>query len=197
MSQAPGPPPHADSDARVRIEPQRRWDAFGMIVASCIGLLALLVSGYTAYVQRQQVRAQVWPHATIAYQDQDRRVSIFNKGVGPAKLETVRITVDGKPYRNWAAVLSALGLSGAEYGHSTLSETVLSPGESLAVLIFKDPSIYARFRRGMNARGRMDFCYCSTLEECWVFEDRRAPVKPVVRPVAQCPWQTATEAFTD
>lgn len=197
MSQVPAQPPQTESAAPVRVEPRRRWDAFGMIVASCIGLLALLVSGYTAYVQRQQVRAQVWPYATIAYQDQDRRLSIFNKGVGPAMLQTVRVTVDGKPHRNWASALSALGLSGAEYGHSTVSETVLSPGESLAVLVFKDPSVYARFRQAMNARGRMDYCYCSTLEECWVFEDRRAPVKPVVRPVDRCPRQSATDAFTD
>lgn len=177
--------------------PRRGWDALGVIVASAIGLLALLVSGYTAYVQRQQVRAQVWPYATIAYQDQERRLSIFNKGVGPAMLQTVRVTVDGKPYRNWAAALSALGLPGVEHGHSTVSETVLSPGESLAVLIFEDPSDYARFRKAMDAHGRMDFCYCSTLEECWVFEDRRAPVKPVVRAVGQCPRQPATDAFTD
>lgn len=183
------PPPQGDR--------HRRWDALGLIVASAIGLLALLVSGYTAYIQRQQVRAQVWPYATIAYQDQDNRLSIFNKGVGPATLRTVRVTVDGKPHRNWASALTALGLSGVEYGHSTVSETVLSPGESLAVLIFKDPSVYSRFRQAMNARGRMDFCYCSTLEECWAFEDRPAPVKPVTKPVSECPRQPATDAFTD
>lgn len=189
--------PRIDAASSPQGDRQRRWDALGVIVASAIGLLALLVSGYTAYVQRQQVRAQVWPHATIAYQDQERRLSIFNKGVGPAMLRTVRVTIDGKPHRDWASALAALGLSGAGYGHSTVSETVLSPGESLPVIVFDDPAIYARFRQGMNARGRMDFCYCSTLEECWTFEDRRPPAKPVVRATAQCPTPSASDVFTD
>lgn len=39
-----------------------RYDA---VVATFIGVLALLVSAYTAYTQRQQVRAQVWPYVEI------------------------------------------------------------------------------------------------------------------------------------
>jgi hypothetical protein len=35
-----------------------RYDA---IIATFVGLLALCVSAYTAYMQRQQVRAAVWP----------------------------------------------------------------------------------------------------------------------------------------
>jgi uncharacterized membrane protein YebE (DUF533 family) len=39
-------------------KPGRKWDAYAAVIASFIGLLALAGSGYTAYVQRQQVRAQ-------------------------------------------------------------------------------------------------------------------------------------------
>jgi len=35
-----------------------RYDA---VIATLMGFLALCVSGYTAYMQRQQVRAAVWP----------------------------------------------------------------------------------------------------------------------------------------
>src|SRR5207249_10979872 len=35
-----------------------RYDA---VIATLVGFLALCVSGYTAYMQRQQVRAAVWP----------------------------------------------------------------------------------------------------------------------------------------
>ena len=175
----------------------RRWDALGIIVASAIGLLALLVSGYTAYIQRQQVRAQVWPYLTVAYQDQERRLTLFNKGVGPGMVRSVRVTVDGKPQRDWRGALAALGLQSIDYRHSTLSETVLSPGESLAVVVFPDDAAYARFRAAMDARGAVDFCYCSTLDDCWAFEDRRSPVKPVVRAVAQCPQPAPADIFTD
>jgi len=31
------------------------------VIATIVGFLALCVSGYTAYMQRQQVRAATWP----------------------------------------------------------------------------------------------------------------------------------------
>ena len=34
---------------------------YDVVIATIVGLLALCVSGYTAYMQRQQVRAAVWP----------------------------------------------------------------------------------------------------------------------------------------
>ena len=40
----------------------RNWDALAAIIAALIGAFALVVSGYTAYLQRTQVRAQVWPY---------------------------------------------------------------------------------------------------------------------------------------
>lgn len=48
------------------------WDAVAAIIAAFVGLLALVVGGYTAYVQHQGVqteikgvRAQVWPYPEI------------------------------------------------------------------------------------------------------------------------------------
>ena len=40
-----------------------RYDA---VIATLVGFCALRVSGYTAYVQRQQVRAAVWPWLATA-----------------------------------------------------------------------------------------------------------------------------------
>src|SRR5262245_57135936 len=45
---------------------RRNWDAYAAVIATLVGLLALVVSAFTAYVQRQQLRAQVWPHLTVA-----------------------------------------------------------------------------------------------------------------------------------
>lgn len=75
---------------------RREWE-LGAIIAALIGLLALFVSGYTAFVQREQVRAQVWPHLLIGYSDPARELAVLNKGVGPALVKSVEITVDGKP----------------------------------------------------------------------------------------------------
>lgn len=174
-----------------------RWEALGVIIASLVGLLALLVSGYTANIQRQQVRAQVWPYLFVAYQDQEQKLTVFNKGVGPAIVRSVHATVDGKPQRDWAHLFVATGLSDADFGMSTLSGSVLSPGDAVAVVQIPDAATYADFRRAMSAHVLLDICYCSTLGECWVFEDRHPPDRSLVRPTAECPVLPEGKAFRD
>ena len=189
--------PQVQDAVPVRDGRSQRWDALGVVVASLVGLLALLVSGYTAYVQRQQVRAQVWPHLWVAYQDLEHQLTVFNKGVGPAIVRSVRVSVDGKPQTEWNHVLAALKLPMTDYGHSTISGTVLSPGDALSILVFPDAQSHSRFREAMSARGLISICYCSTLDECWSFEDRRRPAKPSVQPVDECPSLPVAEGFRD
>ncbi len=88
----------------------RNWDALAALIAALIGVLALLVSGYTAYIQRQQVRAQVWPYLLVGNYDPERAIGVLNKGVGPAIVGSVQVFVDGKPQRTWKQVFAALGL---------------------------------------------------------------------------------------
>jgi len=78
--------------------------------------------------------------------------------MGPARVQGVRLTVDGKPQRDWAHALAALGVQADDFGHSTLSGTVLAPGETLSVLILPGVDAYVRFHRAMNARGLLDYC---------------------------------------
>ena len=59
-----------------------RYDA---VIATFVGRCALCVSGYTAYMQRQQVRAMVWPILEfIGSNDPNIHLTLANKGVGPA-----------------------------------------------------------------------------------------------------------------
>src|SRR5205809_7894083 len=76
-----------------------RYDAN---IATLVGLCALCVSGYTAYVQRQQVRAAVWPILEFdSSNTPDIHFTLANKGVGPAIIRHVIVMVDGQPVRNW------------------------------------------------------------------------------------------------
>jgi len=52
--------------------------------------------GYTAYMQRQQVRAAVWPILEFASSNgPDIHFTLANKGVGPAIIRNVVVMVDG------------------------------------------------------------------------------------------------------
>jgi hypothetical protein len=82
-----------------------RYDA---VIATFVGFCALCVSGYTAYVQRQQVRAAVWPILEFDSGNGPIQFTLANKGVGPAIIKHVMMRVDGQPVKKWAEVLEKI-----------------------------------------------------------------------------------------
>jgi hypothetical protein len=177
---------------------RRHWDALAAILAALIGFLALLVSGYTAFVQRQQVRAQVWPYLILTNYDTDRSLYVFNKGVGPAILHSARIRVDGKPQPDWEHVLDALGVPKPRKHYiSTIHIVVLSPGDRTAIINFDDEAAYRAFRDAALERMKTELCYCSSLGDCWLYGDTIFGNAPNLQPVAECPALPEGEAFRE
>lgn len=174
-------------------KPSIRWDA-GTIIASLIGLLALLVASYTASVQRQQVRAQVWPYLIGAYSGKYTGLLWTNKGVGPAIVRTIEITANGQPLQDWSAVFHFLDISKAAFDQSFLDGNVVSPGETVEWIHFRDAPDYHDFLSAWNHR-KVDavICYCSTLGECW--KTRMAQSSRM--PVPACPALPESMRFTE
>lgn len=178
---------------------QVKWDAIAAIIASLIGFLALLVGGYTAWIQRytaniqlEQVRAQVWPWLVAGNNDNERSVEVLNKGVGPAIVRNAQVFVDGKPQPDWQHVLKALGIVPHRYSQSTLNPNVMEPGEKVPVIQFTDEDEYQQFKAAAVAHlNLINVCYCSTLGECWRYSDHHLvgykSLEKLVTPVAQCP----------
>jgi hypothetical protein len=173
------------------------WNAFSAVVATLVGLLALLVSGYTAYVQRQQVRAQVWPHLLVGNDDPRQALEVLNKGVGPALVQSVRVWIDGRPQRGWDAALQSIGVPPHGYQNSTLNSNVLSPGEQVTWIRIADPVMYLRFRDAYRTRIAVDVCFCSTLGDCWVYRHLSAGRQSDRGPIAQCPAVPPGTEFKD
>jgi hypothetical protein len=175
----------------------RDWNGFAAIVATLVGLLALVVSGYTAHVQRQQVRAEVWPFLLIGNDDPRQAIEVLNKGVGPALVHGVQVWIDGRPQRSWDEALKTLGIPPHGYQNSTLTQTVLSPGEQMTWIRIADPATYLRFRDAYRTRIGVEACFCSTLDDCWVYSRRMPGGGPTQHDVAQCPAPSAGGSFTD
>ncbi|HLI18012.1 MAG TPA: hypothetical protein VKV22_07055 [Rhodanobacteraceae bacterium] len=190
MSESPPP----DGLSATNVKRGIRWDALAAIIASLVGLLALVVAGYTAYIQRQQVRAQVWPYLIGA--NSGGRLGLFwiNKGVGPAIVRSVEVTVDGKPQSDWKTVVHSIGLPAADYHQSFLSGNVLSPGENLDWIQFQNKADYDNFLRLEHGPGfQIKVCYCSTLGDCW-----QTGFGGVSRQsVKQCPALPESKQFTE
>jgi hypothetical protein len=148
-------------------------------------------------MQRQQVRAAVWPILEFdSSNGPDIHFTLSNKGVGPAIIRHVSVNVDGQPMRNWNAVLDKfLGPEKHRFSESDMSGHVLAPNESMTVFTPHDVEGNALTDRSnplwveMNKdRGRIsvEICYSSTLGDCWTL--RAAGLTPgTTTETGRCP----------
>jgi len=154
----------------------RRYET---IIVTLVGISALFVSAYTAYVQRQQVRAAVWPILEYGTSNEPKiSFDVDNKGVGPAIVRHVVVKVDGQAMRTWNDVLEKLlGPGQYKFTQSTISGHVFAAGESMAVLVPHDfdggpldTEKAAPLRKALDKerqRVEVEICYSSTLGDCW------------------------------
>jgi len=151
---------------------------YSAAIATLVAALALAVSAYTAYVQRQQVRAQVWPILEYGTGNEpELRLWLANKGVGPALIRQMIVTVDGKPAADWDAAMRSLFGARLDrpgrysYSQETISDRVLSAGEGLSILVPHFNATQSDLRAAFNQdrfRIGVEICYCSTLGDCWI-----------------------------
>lgn len=173
MSDTP-PNPNESTPGMKKIRREIRYDAVAAVIASLVGMLALAVAGYTAYIQRQQVRAQVWPYLMWANSDNGMDYLWINKGVGPAIIKSAVVLVDGKPQRDWPTVMHSLQVDPHGYGQSTFNHNVISAGETLEWVKFQDHDHFKAFRDAARKHLNFKVCYCSTLGDCWVNDSTRS-----------------------
>ena len=171
----------------VQAKPGTDWDRITAISAVFIGLVAVAVSAYTAMLQREQIRAQVWPRLLMYNAGRAAEFRIANKGVGPAVIRSVRVTVDGKPAADWNQALERLGLRDPEQGYSSLNGLVLSAGEDIDYLKPSSPEHFLALRRHAGKRLGIKLCYCSVLNECWTTQTYGESADDVQREVSRCP----------
>jgi hypothetical protein len=203
-------PEKTDLDERASPRTRRRRRALMTEVSSLFALavsfLALglgiwqarLMSEQTRLMQ-QQARAGVWPYLSIGYalvNDGDKRGytwRIDNDGVGPARIESVTLTLDGKPLEHWKDVFHALfGDAPVQATYSQIYGKVLPPSTNRETTIeavrILDPD-QAKTFFDAQSRIEMSICYCSVYDDCWIAR-RQSPVQ---EPVARCDAAGATQ----
>lgn len=158
---------------------RRGASRYEAIIATLVGLCALCVSGYTAYVQRQQVRAAVWPILEFGSSNAPEiHFTLANKGVGPAIIRNVVVQVDRQPVKNWYEVLEKFFGPGEHRGSEMdMSGHVFAPGESMNIFAPFNPDgkpiafdksnpLWVKMNKD-RFRVTVEICYSSTLGECW------------------------------
>jgi hypothetical protein len=120
-----------------------------------------------------------------------------NSGVGPARVEWLTRTLDDKPIEDWDAMMKALhaeavssgGVDSAiAVGRKSTSDvpTFLSGGGSLQSMRWQRTDENAPFWDSVNkvrsgSRLRLQACYCSIFDECWIADSQIFEPKQVDR----------------
>jgi hypothetical protein len=168
-------------------------------LALAVSIFALAIGAWQTRLMQTQARASVWPHLEIGYtynSNVDENAFLWrvdNNGVGPARIETVTLALDGKPMRHWQAFIEALGFKGPQRTSTTsIAGEVIPPSlnreTAIEALRVNQRDLAAALRQGSD-RFRMEICYCSVYDDCWIAHWQKT--KP--DPVATCKADAATE----
>lgn len=169
-------------------------------------LFAVLISVYSAYLQRAQTSASFWPNLSLSFNDVPTpRLQLINTGVGPALLQWVELRHAGKRMHSWREVLQATGAAADEFNFSisTIGNLrTLQAGETIDIFVpladntgSPEPAQVRQLRTLNRIRGndQLSFalCYCSIFGECTML-----PNSGHAHSVSQCP-EAAPDDFTD
>jgi len=154
-----------------------------------ISVASLWVAVRASHTQEKLLSASVWPFLQYETSDfpsrtNDIRFTLQNAGVGPARLEWVTLYYRGKAY---ATAREALRVCcGATRSSPAATEylqgRVLTANQTVDFIrLPKDASDLAVWTR--LDRQRLNFylrsCYCSVLDECWLYDVRYKHHEPV------------------
>lgn len=175
--------------------------ALAALVTSVVSIVVAIRHGDT---MEKLVEAQSWPYVGLNSSnlvDNKPNVSLTleSTGSGPARIRALAIRYDGKPVRDWPALIRACCATNPKAGISELlRETdgqivtggpvgaVLLPGTKATIMAMpRTPVNTALWKRLSDRRAKLDMnaCYCSAFDECYVTDFTR--VGP--HHVAQCP----------
>jgi len=158
------------------------------LVAVIVSVSALMVSIYEAKIMREQQsvmvsqqKTSVWPYVkgnTLLSFDSISTVKVIleNKGIGPALIDDIKLSVNGNPaidYTDLNEKLSTVFKDNKYYlSLVSLSDHVLSPGETLEVMTIRFPSFRNDYLIVSEMEIGYDLCYCSVYDECWKVNTR-------------------------
>ncbi len=148
----------------------RKPDMIVALAATVTSICALIVAVQQTQIMQEQQRASAWPHLEwLPSNVPDFRITVSNKGLGPAIVEDVRIRYNGKDY---GADIERLfrqvpGADTLNFITSTVKGRVVAPGESIDMLLIRDPD-KGRFFTILNGQPSIEICYRSVYGEYWV-----------------------------
>lgn len=161
------------------------------VLALAISFLALALGAYQTRLMQEQARASVWPYVTIGNNEDttpDKESFTWradNNGVGPAKIESVQVFLDGTPYRNWRELFAKLAPEQEFHGATTSLNGIVLPAslnrETTVEMVKPNTPERAKVFQQAEKRITIEVCYCSVYDECWIAHSLKATSETVSR----------------
>jgi len=192
----PGP----DIEAHHHHHTSRSWiDLVLGVSAIMISLISLILAILNGDAMQRLVAANSWPYVNVGSSNSDDggapllALTMQNKGVGPAKIQSLEVFYDGKAMAGPRALIHAM-LGAADKGPpvhylaSSVVGGVLSAKESVDFLRVKGKLVPTPVLQQLAAKTdglTYRVCYCSVFDECWMFERDNTASSP--KPIKTCP----------
>jgi hypothetical protein len=167
------------------------------ISAVSISFISLFLAIANGRAMERLVQANSWPYVQISFSTKNSNATphihldLANKGVGPARIETLEAAYNGMPVSGSRAMLNSMLNRTTLPPHpsvqtSDVVHTVLAAKEQISFVDFKPEEFsaedYESIRVGVQ-KLKLVACYCSVFDECWIADtDKARPSK-----VKQCP----------
>jgi hypothetical protein len=136
-----------------------------------VSISSLCIYIYQSKLMTEQQHVSAWPYLEwYTHNIENYRISAQNKGVGPAIVRKVDMSIDDRTITNNAALIDAvLGPnSGVKWQNSDLEGRVLSPGEVVPMLTIPDRAEGIRFEEKLQTKKFvLKITYCSVYGHCW------------------------------
>ncbi len=174
------------------------------VSAVLISFISLFLAVHNGRAMERLVEANSWPFVQIIHSTANPdgtphiHVDLANKGVGPAKIESLEVLFEGKPMNDARQLLNTMLNRATEPPHpriltSDLVHGVLAARETIAFVDFSpaqdySPEDYAAIHNGIEKVTIMS-CYCSVFDECWMADTAQTrPTKVKACPISLHPF---------
>ncbi|HEY5061236.1 MAG TPA: hypothetical protein VII52_06845, partial [Gemmatimonadaceae bacterium] len=142
-------------------------------------------------LQRKHDVAEVWPHVELSVYLSPTGAALYleNTGIGPAVINSVVVTVDGRARRNWDEVAQALlGGSPVLTQTGTVADRAVRPGDKVTMVAIGKESLTPGFWKYIG-RLAVRVCYASVFDDHWVVSDDHIGGRSTWDKVKSCPHQ--------
>lgn len=162
------------------------------LLAVGVSMAALFVSMYQSAIMReqtelliQQTKAQAWPHLDLELYrgfswitEEGRtidefKITVQNKGTGPAIIEGLKISYNDTLVQNWEALFALMGVPDSiplVLNNTRLHNRVIASNEEIRLIDFARNTELRKWVFKHSDKLNVQVCYRSVFDEYWTSE---------------------------